>query len=231
MHGISRVIDWNSNKAYQCPRCRHDTVADPSKWEVYTCCNCGTRFARFPRLERFLRHAGITCEWCTQRHPVPVDGKPFGFLRHRHNGADMYAEEQFEAWLYDTDEYPNHRDRVRYFTTRSSRAGAMAELAWRRSMFGPSEDDPGPVLAVVVDEKFYKYGPDMPEEQETGFRDGTLEVYGVGVLRAYPPPHRRRGQFYVDEKTFTWGLIAPAGLEGIYTQQTPEPLTAHAPQL
>ncbi|MET8030591.1 hypothetical protein [Streptomyces avermitilis] len=62
MPGISPVIDWNSNKAYQYPCCRHDTVADPSKWEVYTCCNCGTRFAHFPRLQRFMRHAGITCE-------------------------------------------------------------------------------------------------------------------------------------------------------------------------
>ncbi|MET7889313.1 hypothetical protein ABZU45_40980 [Streptomyces avermitilis] len=36
---------------------------------------------------------------------------------------------------------------------------------------------------VLADETFYKYGPDMTEDQETGFRDGTLEVYGVGILR------------------------------------------------
>ncbi|MFD9280228.1 hypothetical protein ACFWD7_23485 [Streptomyces mirabilis] len=231
MHGISRVIDWNSNKAYQCPRCRHETVADPSKWEVYTCCNCGTRFARFPRLQRFLRHAGITCEWCTKRHPVYVDGEPFGFLRHRHNGRGTYAEDQFEAWLYDTDEHPDHRDRVRYLNTRPKRADAMADIAHWRSFLDRDEDDLSPVLAVVADETFYKYGPDMTDEQEAGFLDGTLEVYGVGILRPYAPPHRRRGQFYAAEETFTWGLIAPAGLEGIYTQQAPEPLAAHAPQL
>ncbi|MCX4919829.1 hypothetical protein [Streptomyces sp. NBC_00687] len=231
MPGISPVIDWNSNKAYQCPHCHHDTVADPSKRAVYTCCNCGTRFARFPRLQRFLRHAGITCEWCTKRHPVPVDGKPFGFLRHRHNGRGMYAQDQVEAWLYDTDEYPDHRDRLRYVNTTSRRADAMAELAHWRSFLGLQEDDPSPVLAVVADEEFYKYGPEVTEEQEDGFRNGTLEVYGVGVLRAYAPPHRRRGQFYAADETFTWGLIAPACLEGIYTQQVPEPLEAHAPQL
>jgi DNA-directed RNA polymerase subunit RPC12/RpoP len=233
VQGISPVIDWYRNKAYQCPRCRHDTVASPSTWEVYTCCNCGTRFARFPRLQRFLRHVGITCEWCTERHPVLVDGKPFGFLCRRHTGIGMYAEHQFEAWLYDTDEIPDHRDRVRYRNTRSSRAEAMADLAHWRSMFDPVEDDLSPVLAVVADEKFYKYGPDTTEEQRGGFLDGTLEVYGVGVLRPYAAPHRRRGQFCADADTFTWGLIAPFGLEGIYTRarHLPKALAGYAPQL
>ncbi|MET8213213.1 hypothetical protein ABZT51_46450 [Streptomyces sp. NPDC005373] len=67
------VIDRCSNKAYQRPRCRHDTVASPSRREVYTCCNYATRF---PRLQRFLRHVDMTCEFCTERHPVTVDGEP-----------------------------------------------------------------------------------------------------------------------------------------------------------
>ncbi|MFD9464268.1 hypothetical protein [Streptomyces sp. NPDC060027] len=83
----------------------------------------------------------------------------------------------------------------------------MAELAHWRSFLARDEDDLSPVLAVVADESFYKYGPDMTEEQEAGFREGTLEVYGVGVLRPYASPHRRRGQFYVDEMTFTWGTV------------------------
>ncbi|MFF9436682.1 hypothetical protein ACF1BP_23450 [Streptomyces sp. NPDC014735] len=225
------VIDWNSNASYACPQCNHDTVAAPSSWEVYTCCNCGTRFSRFPRLQRFLRHVGITCEFCTERHPVPVDGKPLGFLRRRHNGVGTYTEHQFEAWLHDTDEIPDHRDGVRYRSTRASRAEAMADLAHWRSMFGPVEDDLSPVLAVVTDVKFYKYGPDATEEQQDGFLDGSLEVYGVGILRPYLAPHPRRGQFYADTDTFTWGLIAPSGLEGLYTQHLPEVLTPHTPQI
>ncbi|MEU9370413.1 hypothetical protein AB0D71_38255 [Streptomyces avermitilis] len=150
-----------------------------------------------------MRHAGITCEWCTQRHPAPVGGEPFGFLRRRHNGGGMYAEDQVEAWLYDTDEYPDHRDRVRYLNTVSKRADAMADIAHWRSVLGRDEDDLSPVLAVVADETFYKHGPDMTEDQEAGFRDSTLEVYDVGILRPYAPPHRRRGQFYAAEETFT----------------------------
>ncbi|KAF5991699.1 hypothetical protein BOG92_007210 [Streptomyces sp. WAC00263] len=163
--------------------------------------------------------------------PVSVDGEPFGFLCHRHNGRGTYTEDQFEAWLYDTDEYPDQRDRVRYLNTRPKRADAMADIAHWRSFLDRDEDDLSPVLAVVADETFYKYGPNMTEEREAVFLDGTLEVYGVGILRSYAPPHRRRGQFYAAEETFAWGLIAPAGLEGIYTQQAPEPLAAHALQL
>ncbi|MFE6274081.1 hypothetical protein ACFVQ9_35430 [Streptomyces goshikiensis] len=223
------ILDWNSNTSASCPRCDHDTVANPTSWEVYTCCNCGTRFARFPRLQRVLRHVGITCEFCTERHPIPVDGQPLGFLRRRHNGTGMYAEHQVEAWLYDTDEIPDHRDAVRYRSTRSSRAEAMADLAHWHSVFGPVEDDLTPVLAVVADETFYKYGPDATDAQRNGFLDGTLDVYGVGILRPYTAPHPRRGQFYADTDTFTWGLIAPSGLEGIYTRQLPEPLAECRP--
>ena len=226
MQGNSPVIDWYRNKAYQCPQCNHDTVESPSKWEVYTCCNCSTRFARFPRLQRFLRHVGVTCEYCTERHPVPVDGKPFGYLRRRHVGVGTYAQHRFEAWQYDTDEVTDHRDGVRYLNTSSTRAEAMAEIAWYRSI-GPVEDDLSPVLAVVADEDFDKYGPDVTRTQRDGFLDGTLEVYGVGVLRAYLPPHRRRGQFHVDTASFTWGLIAPHGLEGIYTEEAPKELGEH----
>ncbi|MEV7929653.1 hypothetical protein [Kitasatospora sp. NPDC088779] len=223
------VIKWYSNKSYQCPQCRHDTVASPSNWEVYTCCNCGTRFARFPHLQRFLRHAGITCEVCTLRYPVPVDGEPFGFLRRRHSGVGMNTEHRFEAWLHDTEEITDHRDAVRYVNTRSSRAEAMADLAYWRSFLGRDEDDLSPVLAVVTDDQFDTYGPDTAEEQQGGLLDGTLGVYGVGVLRPYAAPHPGRGQFHADARTFSWSLIAPSGLEGIYTRLLPEALAAFHP--
>ncbi|MEJ8654950.1 hypothetical protein [Streptomyces sp. MS1.AVA.4] len=230
MPGNPVVIDWNRNKTFQCPRCRHDTVANPSSWDVYTCCNCGTRFTRFPRLQRLLRHVGITCEWCTERHPVPVDGEPFGHLRRRHAGVGTYARHQFEAWLYDTDEVTDHRDGLRYVNTRASRSEAMADLAHWRSFLGRIEDDLSPVLAVVVDDEFPKYGPETTEEQQDGFLDGTLEVYGVDILRAHTTPPRR-GQFHADAETFTWGLTSVSGLEGIYTRAAPTALAAHAPQL
>ncbi|MFF3350818.1 hypothetical protein [Streptomyces sp. NPDC002779] len=109
----------------------------------------------------------------------------------------------------------------------------MADLAHWRSMFGPVEDALSPVLAVVVDERFDKYGPDVTGGQHDAFLGGTLEAYGVGVLRAFVPPHHRRGQFHVDTATFTftWGRIAPSGLEGIYTRVAPKSLAAYAPQL
>lgn len=195
---------------------------------MYTCCNCATRFARFPRLQRVLRHVGVTCEVCTERHPVAIDGEPFGFLRRRHNGVGLYAQRQFEAWLYDTDECAGSRDRVRYVNTCASRTEAMAALAWRRSI-GLAEDDPNPLLAVVVDEEFSKYTPEISDTLADSFLDGTLEAYGVGILRAYAPAHPRRGQFHAD--TFTWGLIAPSGLEGLYTRAAPTSLAAHAPRL
>ncbi|OEV07946.1 hypothetical protein, partial [Streptomyces nanshensis] len=77
----------------------------------------------------------------------------------------------------------DHRDGVRYRNTRPTRAEAMAVLAWWRSMFGPVEDDLSPVLAVVVDDEFFRYGPDTTDEQHDGFHKETLEVYGVGILR------------------------------------------------
>lgn len=234
MPGISPVVDWDINKPHQCPQCGHDTVADPSRWEVYTCCNCGTRFARFPRLQRFLRHAGITCEVCTEQSPVRVDGQPFGFLRRRHAGRGIGAPSLFEAWLHDTDYLRYSRGGDSYLNTCSSRADAMTELAWRRSMCGPIEDDPSPVIAVVADEETFKFGLDATDEQRNGFRDGTMEVYNIGVLRQIPAPHPRHGQFYADPKSFTGDvIIAPAGLEGIYTHARllPKALAGGAPQL
>ncbi|MER0477101.1 hypothetical protein ABR737_03485 [Streptomyces sp. Edi2] len=229
----NNVIDWKTGATYACPRCNHDSVGNPNSWEVYTCCNCGTRFARFPRLQRFLRHVGITCEFCTERHPVVVDGKPYGFLRKRHNGVGTYARHQIEAWQYDTDEIPDHKDRVLYRDTCATRADALASLARYRSFLGRVEDDFSPVLAVVADEEFDKYYnvDHLTQEQQDALHDGTLEVYGVGVIRTHDAPSRMRGWFYPDTDTFTWGLIAPAGLEGLYTQHLPEVLAPHAPQL
>ncbi|MEU5476846.1 hypothetical protein [Streptomyces mirabilis] len=224
----SMVIGWNRDKTYQCPQCHHDTVEMPSSWEVYTCCNCGTRFARFPRLERLLRHVGMTCEACTERHPVPVDGQPFGFLRRRHMGHnDRFL---FEGWLHDPDEVPDHRDGVRYINTRASRVDAVADIAHWRSFLGRAEDDLSPVLAVVVDEEFDKWGAAWTADGRLdGFYDRTLKVYGVGVVH----PHPNHGRFHADAGTFTWGLIAPSGLEGLFTQvgRLPESLAAHAPQV
>ncbi|GGV52344.1 hypothetical protein [Streptomyces spectabilis] len=231
MHHPPQVISWYRHKTYQCPHCRHDTVAEPSRWVVFTCCNCSTRFTCFPRLQRLLRHAGVTCEVCTERHPVPVDGEPFGYLRRRHTGVGGYAPDRFEAWVYDAEEVTAHRDGVRYLNSRPSRAEAMTDLAHWRSMFGPVEDDLSSVLAVVADEEFFRYGPHVSEEHQAGFLEGVLEVYGVGALRAYLPPHPRHGQFRVDSASFAWGLIAPSGLEGIYTRTAPRALAAHAPQL
>ncbi|MFF0516979.1 hypothetical protein [Streptomyces sp. NPDC004250] len=127
-----------------------------------------------------------------------------------------------EAWLYDPDETPDHRDGVRYLSTRASRAEAIADLAHWRSACGAVEDDPSPVYAVVADEQFDRFGPGLSEEQSHKLFTGSLAAYGVGALRAFAPPHARRGQFYADLGTFTWGLIAPSGLEGIYTRAAPK---------
>ncbi|MFB8291297.1 hypothetical protein [Kitasatospora purpeofusca] len=230
----SNVINWQSDATYACPRCNHDSAADPTSWTVYTCCNCGTRFARFPRLQRFLRHVGITCEFCTERHPAVVDGTPFGFLRMRHNGVGLHARHQVEVWTYDSDEEPAHKDGVLYKATCPTRADALAALARERmnSVYDGGEDDFSPVLAVVVDEqadKFHDVGH-LTQEQQDGLADGTLEVYGVGVIRTHDAPSRLRGWFYADTDTFTWGLIAPSGLEGLYTRGLPGPLAAHTPK-
>lgn len=220
------IIHWNSDKAHRCPRCHTITVDSPSKWEVYTCCTCGSRFARWPRMQRFLRHVGVTCENCTKRHPVPVDGVPFGFLHRGHIGRGSDASRMFEAWLHEPDELPTHRDRLLYLNTHTTRADAIADLAHWRSFLGRQEDDLSPVLAVVVDEEFDMWASDEHREE---LLDGTVDVYGVGILR----PHPKHGRFHADMATFTWGLIAPPGLEGIYTQagNLPESLTAHAPTI
>jgi hypothetical protein len=172
----------------------------PGSRRRYTCCNCATRFTRLPRLQRILRHVGVTCEVCTERHPVTVDGEPFSFLRRHHNGVGMYTQDQFEAWLYDTDGFADHRDRMRYVNTRASRAEAMADLAWRRSI-GPVEDDPRPVLAVVVDEEFNKYAPEISDTRRTASSTARwrptpsascartpLRTPGAGSSTPTPPP-------------------------------------------
>ena len=222
---VSSVIRWNEDKPHRCPRC-HTITARGSQWEVNTCCNCGTRFTRWPRAQRLLRHVGVTCPKCTVQHPVPVDGECYGFLRRRHAGVGSDAQPLVEAWLYDTDRSPAHRDGIRYLNTRSSRAAAMADIAQCRS-FADGEDDNSPVFAAVVDEQFSKTTVE-DEVIGRGLLYRTLDVYGVGILR----PHPDHGRFHADLETFTWGLIAPFGLEGLYTQAglLPPALIAHAPQ-
>lgn len=59
------TVLWNVSKPHRCPEC-HAIAVDmerPSRWRVYTCCQCNTRFARWPRLARVLRDAGIRCSY------------------------------------------------------------------------------------------------------------------------------------------------------------------------
>lgn len=222
------IVHWNIDKPHRCPRCHTVTVDNPTPLAVYTCCACGTRFARFPRLQRFLRHAETTCTTCTTRHPVPVDGAPFGFLRRRHTGPGTDAISLFDAWLYDTHRTPSHRDALIYLNTRTDRAQAIADLADWRSFLDRDEDDLNPVLAVVSDEQFDPYAPDNTAHRD-GFLDSALDAYGIGILR----PHPQRGRFHPDAGTFIWGLVAPTGLEGIYThaRHVPKPLNNVAAHL
>lgn len=52
---------WNWDKPHRCPVCHTivDTGHDPTNWEtawaLYQCCQCGNRYARWPRLARRLR--------------------------------------------------------------------------------------------------------------------------------------------------------------------------------
>lgn len=57
------VEKWNVDKPHRCPECHSVAVSteSPSSWTVYTCCRCGIRFSRWPRLWRFLRDAGVAC--------------------------------------------------------------------------------------------------------------------------------------------------------------------------
>lgn len=58
---MSKVLKWNSNIPYRCPNCNtiHYTSkigALYPKWFVAICCNCLTKFTRFPWLSFFLPH-------------------------------------------------------------------------------------------------------------------------------------------------------------------------------
>ncbi|MBJ3812306.1 hypothetical protein [Streptomyces flavofungini] len=157
-----------------------------------------------------------------------MDGEPFGFLRSRHAGVGAGAQLLTEAWLFDADDIPAHRDGVRYLNTRSSRSEAMADIAGWRTFYRREQEDRSPVFGVVLDERREKYGPTVPRELQDHFLDGTLDFYGVGLLR----PHPRHGRFHADALTFTWGIVAPCGLEGIYTQvdRVPKSLADYAPR-
>lgn len=58
-----RVVRWNFDKPHRCPACHAIAVSveRPKSWRVYQCCQCRTRFTRWPRLARLLPNAGITC--------------------------------------------------------------------------------------------------------------------------------------------------------------------------
>ncbi|MGW1998426.1 hypothetical protein [Embleya sp. NPDC001921] len=58
------VTRWNADKPHRCPDCHAIAVSGhrASPWRVYTCCRCGTRFARRPWLARLLPDAGHTCD-------------------------------------------------------------------------------------------------------------------------------------------------------------------------
>lgn len=57
------VVRWNEDKPHRCPHC-HTVATDikrPSSWMACECCTCGTLFARWPRLARWLPRAGVMC--------------------------------------------------------------------------------------------------------------------------------------------------------------------------
>lgn len=57
------VVRWNPDKPHRCPSC-HAVAVDqerPRPTRVYTCCRCGVRFTRWPRLARVLRDVGVAC--------------------------------------------------------------------------------------------------------------------------------------------------------------------------
>ncbi|MFS4103782.1 hypothetical protein [Streptomyces sp. PD-S100-1] len=57
------VLRWNFDKPHRCPACHAIAVSigRPKSWRVYQCCQCRTRFTRWPRLARLLPNAGIAC--------------------------------------------------------------------------------------------------------------------------------------------------------------------------
>jgi ribosomal protein L37AE/L43A len=57
------VLRWNIDKNHRCPEC-HAVAVDmgrPRSSRVYTCCRCGVRFTRWPRLAWLMRDVGVQC--------------------------------------------------------------------------------------------------------------------------------------------------------------------------
>lgn len=55
---------YNADKPHRCPQCHAVAVGggdEFSPFRVYTCCQCGTRFTRWPRLAPVLPKVGIRC--------------------------------------------------------------------------------------------------------------------------------------------------------------------------
>ncbi|PRX91930.1 hypothetical protein [Allonocardiopsis opalescens] len=58
------VERWDLDKPHRCPRCWACAVVGRPRFRslrVYTCCRCGTRFARWPRLARVLIWSPLLC--------------------------------------------------------------------------------------------------------------------------------------------------------------------------
>lgn len=74
-----RVLRWNTDRPHRCPSCYAVAVdlERPRSTCVYTCCDCGVRFARWPFLGRVLRKAGVMCSV----HRVRVPGDKRGMRR------------------------------------------------------------------------------------------------------------------------------------------------------
>lgn len=56
--GIAR---HDPGRPLRCPRCHAGAAARAWSWQVHCCCSCGTRFARWPALARFLPFARNRC--------------------------------------------------------------------------------------------------------------------------------------------------------------------------
>lgn len=56
------VVRYNDDKPHRCPECH--AVTDPEqlcKRAVVVCCQCDSRFTRWPRIQRFLPNLGVVC--------------------------------------------------------------------------------------------------------------------------------------------------------------------------
>ena len=78
----NQVVPWNRDKPHRCPECHAVAIGmeRPSRRKVYTCCQCGVRFARWPRLAAVLGEAGVRCSghMLTQMLISMRDGKEGG---------------------------------------------------------------------------------------------------------------------------------------------------------